>query len=269
MHEGRNLPTRFPALLTSAVAFVFFSGVNLWPQQRVVVPTSQVEAKFSTLQQELAATADATLISVAEGPNFESTPAPMPSESLKAFPRKEQKASGYESAVERVQALRAILGPVLQQEGVPQELSAVVLVESGGQATALSRKGALGLWQLMPATARRYGLVVTPELDERVDLEKSTRAAVRYLHDLHSQFGDWPLALAAYNAGEDRIARSLGRSARADYGYLGVSSRMPAETQRYVPAVLNAIGMMKQTSGNAGRWPHKATAIYAETTLEN
>ena len=71
---------------------------------------------------------------------------------------------------------------------------AVVLVESGGRPTALSAKGALGIWQLMPQTARRYGLTVTPEKDERLDVLKATRAAARYLHDLYGQFSDWKLA---------------------------------------------------------------------------
>jgi membrane-bound lytic murein transglycosylase D len=86
---------------------------------------------------------------------------------------------GQRTAFSRVEALRPQLEPILHEEGIPEELLAVVLIESGGQQEALSRKGALGLWQLMPETARRYGLVVTPEVDERVDVQKSTRAASR------------------------------------------------------------------------------------------
>lgn len=81
------------------------------------------------------------------------------------------------AALRRVDQLRPLLIPILEDEGIPQEIAAVVVVESGGRSNALSPKGALGLWQLMPDTARRYGLVVTASKDERLDAEKSTRAA--------------------------------------------------------------------------------------------
>ena len=111
------------------------------------------------------------------------------------------------AALRRVDQLRPLLNPILENEGIPQELAAVVVVESGGRTNALSPKGALGLWQLMPDTARRYGLVVTASNDERLDVAKSTRAAARYLHDLYQQFGSWTLTFAAYDAGKGRFGR--------------------------------------------------------------
>lgn len=122
-------------------------------------------------------------------------------------------------------------------------MAAVVLVESGGQSTALSPKGARGLWQFMPDTARLYGLVVTASLDERLDPYKSTRAAGRYLRDLYTQFGDWALALAAYNAGEDTVQRAVERTSTREFS--SIAGRLPVETQHYVPAVLRAIDMLK------------------------
>ncbi|HEY4931562.1 MAG TPA: lytic transglycosylase domain-containing protein [Terriglobales bacterium] len=154
---------------------------------------------------------------------------------------------GLSSALKRVDQLRPLLIPILEDEGIPQEIAAVVVVESGGRSNALSPKGALGLWQLMPDTARRYGLVVTPSRDERLDVERSTRAAARYLRDLYQQFGSWPLALAAYNAGEQSVQRAVDRSGISDFIQLSSLRLLPQETRNYVPAVLSAMQMLGVT----------------------
>lgn len=137
---------------------------------------------------------------------------------------------------QRVQALRSVIDPILNEVGIPEELAAVVVVESGGNPAALSPKGARGLWQLMPNTARRYGLTVNGGTDERLDILKSTWAAADYLRDLYSEFHDWQLALAAYNAGEQTVRQALARTGRT--GFLGAAPALPTETQGYVPAVL-------------------------------
>lgn len=146
------------------------------------------------------------------------------------------------AAVERVEQLQPTIEPVLREKGVPSELSALVLIESGGLTTAVSPKGALGLWQLMPDTARRYGLVVSARRDERRDIVKSTHAAAHYLHDLYQQFGDWPLVFAAYNAGEKTVGHAIDHV--GERSFLAIEGALPTETRTYVPAILTAIRRM-------------------------
>ncbi len=166
------------------------------------------------------------------------------------------------SAWQRVERLRPVLEPILREVGVPTELAAVVLVESAGEPAALSPKGARGLWQLMPNTARRYGLVVDQERDERLDVFKSTRAAARYLRDLHAQFRDWPLALAAYNAGEQRVERALLHAGTRDFSL--ISSSLPDETRYYVPAVLHALTRLAGgTPAKLTSYPRLRQVVYA------
>ena len=127
---------------------------------------------------------------------------------------------------------------ILREQGLPPRLISVALVESGFKPWALSPKGALGLWQLMPDTARRYGLVVSGYQDDRRDPAKSTTAAARYLQDLYGQFGNWPLTLAAYNAGEKRVQNAVDRFGTRDFWTLSAKLALPDETRRYVPTVL-------------------------------
>ena len=146
-----------------------------------------------------------------------------------------------ERQTSRFDSIRALIKSILLKEGVPVELAAVMVVESGGNPLALSPKGARGLWQLMPDTARRYGLVVDSRRDDRLDLAKSTESAARYLRDLHLQFGSWPLALAAYNTGEQNVQKAISRSNSRDFGTLSDRRYVPEETRNYVPAVLAAM----------------------------
>lgn len=145
------------------------------------------------------------------------------------------------SAGGRVAGLRPLVTPILREEMLPEELLGVVLVESGGDPRALSRRGALGIWQLMPETARRFGLTVEPGRDDRLDPLLSTRAAARYLRFLFDRYQDWELVFAAYNAGEARVDRAIAAAGRTEFAAL----RLPTETRRYVPAVKRAVGQLR------------------------
>jgi membrane-bound lytic murein transglycosylase D len=129
----------------------------------------------------------------------------------------------------RLDLLRPIIEPELACSGLPVELSGMVQVESGAQTFALSPRGARGLWQLMPDTARRYGLTGTTQRDERLDIYKSTRAAARYLRELYAQFGDWSLVFDRYNAGEQTVQRAIDRSGTSDFSRLNRCCRLKPE----------------------------------------
>jgi len=140
----------------------------------------------------------------------------------------------------RASELIPILRQAFAAEGVPPELAWLAEAESTLDPAARSPAGAKGLFQLMPVTARALGLS-TFLPDERADTEKSARAAARYLRTLFGKFGDWPLAFAAYNAGEGRVRRLLtARSART---FAEVSAALPSETRMYVPKVCAMIAV--------------------------
>ena len=174
-------------------------------------------------------------------------------------------------AMRRLEQLRPLLDPILRREGIPSDMAFVVIVESGGRADALSAKGARGLWQLMPDTARRYGLLVNADRDERLDVEKSTRAAAQYLRDLHSQFKSWPVALAAYNAGEQVVQRAIDHAQSTEFDVLSSRRLLPVETRKYVPAVLNLMvrsGHLNHFTEETAPAPWDERVVYAVQTKE-
>ena len=126
---------------------------------------------------------------------------------------------------------------VFKQKGLPEELAFTAMIESGFDPVAVSRAGAKGLWQFMAPTARRYGLRVDRWIDERLDPEKSTVAAANYLRDLHTVFGSWELAQAAYNAGEMTVQRAIRGTGTRDFWTLSRSRWLRDETKDYVPQI--------------------------------
>lgn len=151
-----------------------------------------------------------------------------------------------QQALIRLQPLRHAMERILRQEGIPVDLIAVGLVESAYDPRARSRAGARGIWQFIEPTARRYGLIHRDQEDRRDELVASTRAAARYLRDLHRRWGDWLLALAAYNAGEGRVERAIRATGTRDFWELARRQALPSETIDYVPRILAAIRILKR-----------------------
>ncbi len=131
----------------------------------------------------------------------------------------------------------------LRSEGLPSELAYLPIIESGFKTTAVSRKKAVGLWQFIKPTGIRYGLRINHWVDERMDAEKATLAAAKYLKDMHDKFGSWELALAAYNCGEKRVSRAIARTGSTDFWV--ISRKLPRETRNYVPKFNAALIMAK------------------------
>ncbi len=131
---------------------------------------------------------------------------------------------------------RQMIVDMLIEEDLPQELSWLPLIESGFKAKALSKARALGLWQFIPSTGYKFGLSRNKYIDERLDPLKSTQAAINYLKELHSHFGDWSTVLAAYNCGETRVLRII-RKQKINYldNFWDLYEHLPRETARYVP----------------------------------
>ncbi|HVM95864.1 MAG TPA: LysM peptidoglycan-binding domain-containing protein [Candidatus Acidoferrales bacterium] len=137
---------------------------------------------------------------------------------------------------------------ILKEEGVPQDLIYLAQAESGFHPMALSRAGARGMWQFMAGRGSGYGLERNWWVDERQDPEKSTRAAARHLKDLYHQFGDWYLAMAAYNSGPGNVQQAVQRTGYADFWELYKRNVLPAETKNYVPIILAVTIMAKNPS---------------------
>ncbi|RMG44067.1 MAG: LysM peptidoglycan-binding domain-containing protein [Acidobacteria bacterium] len=129
---------------------------------------------------------------------------------------------------------------IFAEEGLPRDLVYMAIVESGFKTGAYSRAHARGIFQFISSTARRYGLRVDWWVDERADPERSCRAAAAYLRDLYDEFGDWYLALAAYNGGEGRVRRAVERAGTKDFWTLVRRHFFRRETRNYVPAILAA-----------------------------
>lgn len=149
------------------------------------------------------------------------------------------------SGLRRSGRYKALIERVFAEEGIPQELLYLAQAESGFLPRAVSNKQAVGMWQFIAGTGSTYELGRTANYDERLDPEKATRAAAKYLKDLHTHFGDWYLAMAAYNCGAGAVDRAIERTGYADYWQLLSRHALPRETANYVPIILAMTIMAK------------------------
>ena len=151
----------------------------------------------------------------------------------------------FEGALARSGRYEDMIHRILRQEGVPQDLIYLAQAESGFHPLALSRAGARGMWQLMGSRARGYGLEKNWWEDDRQDPEKATRAAARHLRDLYNEFGDWYLAMAAYNSGPVTVQNAVKRTGYVDFWELYRRNVLPKETRNYGPIILAVTIMAK------------------------
>ena len=154
----------------------------------------------------------------------------------------------FERALARSGRYHDMIVSTLKQEGVPQDLIYLAQAESGFHPLAVSRAGARGIWQFMASRARGYGLSHNMWVDDRQDPVLSTRAAARHLKDLYAQFGDWYLAMAAYNSGPGTVQAAVKRTGYADFWELYRRNVLPKETRNYVPIILAVTIMAKNPS---------------------
>jgi len=157
---------------------------------------------------------------------------------------------GWRKGTERLLSKGNIYFPIFEKTlndyNLPLELKYLSVIESSLRPTVESKAGAVGLWQFMKGTARMYKLKVTRSVDERKDPIKSTDAAARYLRDLHLEFGDWTLALCAYNCGPGRLRKAIRKSGSWDFWTL--RKYLPKETSKYIPKFIAASYLMNYYS---------------------
>lgn len=249
------------AFLSTLMSGILFSPSLLGGQTGSGTLRDSSEQRFAAINSSLLEAADSAIQHSADPQRARDPLAQAPQIQTQSITPSHERA--LPRINQRIDALQPLVQPILAKEGIPDQLAAVIRVESGGNPRALSPKGARGIWQLMPDTARRYGLRVNDRLDERLDLEKATTTAARYLKDLYVQFGSWQLALAAYNTGEVNLQRAINRAGSRDFSTLSVLGYLPLETRNYVPAVLEAMGSQFPSSVSSRQDVRPTRFVYA------
>jgi membrane-bound lytic murein transglycosylase D len=173
----------------------------------------------------------------------------------------------FEMWLGRLERYRPMVEEIFTEFNLPVDLIFLSLVESGFSTNAVSRAKAVGPWQFIKGTAKAYDLRVDNWIDERRDPVKSTIAAARYLRDLYQLFGSWPLAMAAYNAGERKVGRALVRAQADDFWDLTDTKLLKIETKEYVPRFLAATLIAKDPARFGFAIPSQAPVEYEEVIV--
>lgn len=205
------------------------------------------------LEQEMKV--DGLDVTVAEAEEVEQLPKPLPIEIhdlLTVAPQGQHLVTKWvnyfqgrgrphmERYLSRLGRYEEFMTKILEEEGVPRDLIYVALIESGFNKHAHSHASAVGYWQFIRGTGRAYGLTINSLVDERKNPELATRAAAQYYKALYKVFGSWPLALSSYNAGENRVMRSIMRNYTRDFWTLALNRQLPRETTDYFPKFIAA-----------------------------
>lgn len=186
---------------------------------------------------------------------------------IASFTSRESVRERFAEGLVRAGRYTPMMRAILAREGLPTDLVYVAMIESSFKTAARSRARAQGIWQFIAPTGRRYGLRSGRVVDERSDPVKATEAAAAYLRDLHDMFGDWYLAMAAYDSGEGRVARAIARAGTDDYWELCRLGALPRETRLYVPSVIAAALIDKNQEHYGFRVEPESPAAYETATL--
>jgi membrane-bound lytic murein transglycosylase D len=241
---------RFHTILNSSLARnVGLVGMALiatvYTVPRVGSDTKSLDAAFPLL----APAADNSSASATAGWDLPNLNNPRVDSWVKLFTTDPKIKSRFAMWLDRKSTYEPMISAKLEQHDMPQDLIYLAMIESGFNPKAKSPAKAGGLWQFISETGKRYGLTVNKHVDERNQPEKATEAALSYLGDLHDRFGSWYLAAAAYNTGENRVARVMrqvtGNEKGTDADYYRISSLLPKETQDYVPMMIAAARISK------------------------
>jgi len=212
-------------------------------------PTHTLKARLALLDQK-------TILDSRYNPSLESV--------IKLYLR--SKRGLMEKMLLRSQFYFPLFEKELDAQGMPLEIKYLAIVESALNPTAKSRVGATGLWQFMYGTGKMMGLEVNNYIDERQDPAKATRAAVAYLKKLYGMFGDWNLALAAYNSGPGNVRKAI-RRAGGNTNFWAIRSFLPRETAGYVPALLTTMYLFEYAAEHGLRAPIASLPPYATDTI--
>jgi len=156
-----------------------------------------------------------------------------------------------------------LIESILKRYGLPPSLKYLAVIESDLNSNALSSAGAVGPWQLMPGTARELGLTVSPTLDERTDLNKSTHAAAKYLNDLYKKLNDWLLVVAAYNGGPARVDNVIAKKRSKDFWI--IQNDLPAESRNHVKKFISTHYIFERNgSETTGMKPKNSSNLSTE-----